>query len=1040
MLRFDTLLQILIVGATLYAFILLVKKLLQRVDVKANDASRNRFLDFAHLKNASGEGTGFDVVLTSDSKQTIGKLIVNDDRGWVYMPKQADSYSSDKNNFKKIGFVDPQGYIYLIKKGQEPERIGFMAKPSKPNEPTIVGERSWKDLWWKSRLNVYYGDPETFAMPEIVEAPVAMEPEKKVKKESEVKVSELSQNDDDKAVMNLSFPAKPKARKPIEPENEPVAEVSLEQVEEEPAVAVEEPATVVDEPATVVDEPAAVEDEPAAVVEEAVEVVEEPTVIEEEVVPDQELSDIHEDEPVNNEVSERVEDIAVVEEPEVVEVPEIAEVPEIPVFSYVLDEQEAAYLQNVKDNHADVIKTIREEMVKVEGGSFVMGVDPDGVSDSRYEYQGNEGPAHQVTLDSYCIGRYPVTQKMWTAIMGYNNSAQINDDFPVAPVDWNECMLFISRLNALTGLDFSLPTEAQWEFAARGGNLSGGYIYSGSNIKAHVAWDNQYSPVGKKKPNELGIYDMSGLVREWCSDWYVSKYPSDEQYNPLGPDAPENPLDPRRVIRSPYGNETVTNRKGENPDNPHQFKSYGFRLACEPNKELGRKVKPVLVGQSIKSGFIGGSHASCPITDEARGGAYLLFYNRFFKNAYSEYLGESPYGWTDTALLSSLVYTVLFLILYFVNTTVFQMPLLGDGIMSVMVLSLFYFIIWALVRMIKIQSVESGHSIQPVLDLMNKAVGHRKMDLLFIILGFLSITWTYVFYDVDFIPLISAITVGLMVNMLGRKISEPWVVIDPLKDQKPVDLDEESDPDAQIPAPEGDTTKDYNWKLDSFYGKEIKAHIAISFNQDEINIQRHRNPFIMEKPDLTVADYKNYVSRMLEEVSSDEKMMYHSRYAVQEITKIAKKRELSEMDTLQFVLDFIQESLAYELDEESREIAMPKEYIRYPDELLFDQHGDCDCKTFLAATFYYIMGYDVLLLMSKQIGHAAVAVSVKDKASVDLMSRDNLDDVTIEINGKRYYYCETTTDGFMIGQIQDGFNVDKFETRIEWSHGEDEED
>jgi hypothetical protein len=91
-------------------------------------------------------------------------------------------------------------------------------------------------------------------------------------------------------------------------------------------------------------------------------------------------------------------------------------------------------------------------------------------------------------------------------------------------------------------------------------------------------------------------------------------------------------------------------------------------------------------------------------------------------------------------------------------------------------------------------------------------------------------------------------------------------------------------------------------------------------------------------------------------------------------------------------------------------------------------------------TMYYLMGYDVLLLMSKQIGHAAVGVSVKESSTEDLINRDNLDDVTVEINGKRYYYCETTTDGFLIGDIQEGFTVDKFETRIEWRHSEDEED
>ena len=179
---------------------------------------------------------------------------------------------------------------------------------------------------------------------------------------------------------------------------------------------------------------------------------------------------------------------------------------------------------------------------------------------------------------------------------------------------------------------------------------------------------------------------------------------------------------------------------------------------------------------------------------------------------------------------------------------------------------------------------------------------------------------------------------------------------------------------------------------------------------------------------------------MISELLSNEDSLLHSKYILQEIKKITQKNELNEIDTLQFVLDFIQESIAYELDSESRELAMPKEYIRYPDEILFDQKGDCDCKAFLAMVFYYLMGYDVIMLLSRELGHSAVAVSVKGNDTLGYLASDRLDDVTIEINGRKYYYCETTTDGFLIGDINDGINVDKFETRIEWVHTEDEED
>jgi hypothetical protein len=331
---------------------------------------------------------------------------------------------------------------------------------------------------------------------------------------------------------------------------------------------------------------------------------------------------------------------------------------------------------------------------------------------------------------------------------------------------------------------------------------------------------------------------------------------------------------------------------------------------------------------------------------------------------------------------------------------------------------------------------------QPFLTLMNKTLGHRFLDIFMIVLGALSVVWTYFFYDADFIPLILAVIIGVAVNMMHKTNSQQWTVFNPMDNVKEEGdfIEEEEEVTDVIHAPEGDVRKDYNWKLDSFVGKNIKAHIAVSFVQSEVQAQRNRNPFFLEKPDLTVSDYKNYVRRMISEVMNNEKNVIHTKYVLQEIKRISSKNELNEIDTLQFVLDFIQEAIAYELDSESRELAMPKEYIRYPDEILFDQKGDCDCKAFLAMFFYYLMGYDVILLLSRELGHSAVAISVKNNDTLGFIAKDNLDDVTVEINGRKYYYCETTTDGFLIGDITDGANVDKFETRIEWLHTEDEED
>ena len=178
-------------------------------------------------------------------------------------------------------------------------------------------------------------------------------------------------------------------------------------------------------------------------------------------------------------------------------------------------------------------KSVTFKMIRVEAGTFQMG-DANGSS--------FEKPIHSVTLTSdYYIGETEVTQELWTAVMGDNPSYFKGKKNPVERVNWNDCQVFIKKLNALTGKNFRLPTEAEWEYAARGGKYSKGYRYAGSNNIKEVAWydinsESKTHPVAQKQPNELGIYDMSGNVEEMCADWYDSGYYSNSPAtNPTGP-------------------------------------------------------------------------------------------------------------------------------------------------------------------------------------------------------------------------------------------------------------------------------------------------------------------------------------------------------------------------------------------------------------------------------------------------------------------------------------------------------------------------
>ena len=192
-------------------------------------------------------------------------------------------------------------------------------------------------------------------------------------------------------------------------------------------------------------------------------------------------------------------------------------------------------------NQSFKVNGVTFTMVKVEGGTFMMGATCEQGNDAN----DSEKPAHKVTVSSFFIGQTEATQELWEAVMGNNPSHFKGAKRPVDRVSWNDCQVFIRKLNQITGKNFRLPTEAEWEFAARGGNRSQGYKYSGSNNLEEVAWYNNKEiarpadadkahDVATKRANELGIYDMSGNVMEWCNDFF-GDYNSSSQINPQGP-------------------------------------------------------------------------------------------------------------------------------------------------------------------------------------------------------------------------------------------------------------------------------------------------------------------------------------------------------------------------------------------------------------------------------------------------------------------------------------------------------------------------
>ena len=250
-------------------------------------------------------------------------------------------------------------------------------------------------------------------------------------------------------------------------------------------------------------------------------------------------------------------------------------------FSFVScgsdDDEEDRKFKNEEFNVGQVSFT----MVAVEGGNFMMGA-PEADS----EAMDREKPQHKVTLSNFYIGETVVTQALWKAVMGTNPSYPQGMLLPVNGVSWDDCQTFIVKLNQMTGKKFRLPTEAEWEYAARGGKKSKGFKYAGSDNLDEVAWyagnatESMNPDVKKKKSNELGLYDMTGYVWEWCQDLYAEDY----YINSPAKNPCNTASGKERVLRGGDKIQSakscrVTVRNHKDADSKDMF--YGFRLAMD---------------------------------------------------------------------------------------------------------------------------------------------------------------------------------------------------------------------------------------------------------------------------------------------------------------------------------------------------------------------------------------------------------------------------------------------------------------------------
>ena len=409
---------------------------------------------------------------------------------------------------------------------------------------------------------------------------------------------------------------------------------------------------------------------------------------------------------------------------------------------------------------------------------------------------------------------------------------------------------------------------------------------------------------------------------------------------------------------------------------------------------------------------------------EARACAFAALSSNFNRGHYAEFFKAQPYGWKDTALLSSVVYAIIFFTLYFVYECVLKRPILDDDFIAFTVLMVAYFPIWALVRLIKIDCIESSNSFQKRLDLFNKNLGLKGFNIAILVLGLIGCLVSILEADFIFLPLMWAIMLGVFVNMMLKGANTKWHISTSFSESDVDDEDEE-----EVVNPSGDIMRTYEWELDRTYStQQLRGNLTLYFTACEIADMRQCNPFFAQRKDKSD---KEYIQDMFQFLIEHRNFLARIRYIAKYINDIIKKNSLTPIDKIQFTLDFVQEpNIGFVANRESRVINNYEHYIRYPDETLYDKEGDSNSKSLLAAVLFYTMGHNVMYLASRKHNHSAIGIEINERDVANGWYGSNAEEMIVSENGKSYIYCETTGDRFKIGKSIGGMSIGDFDEKV----------
>jgi hypothetical protein len=436
---------------------------------------------------------------------------------------------------------------------------------------------------------------------------------------------------------------------------------------------------------------------------------------------------------------------------------------------------------------------------------------------------------------------------------------------------------------------------------------------------------------------------------------------------------------------------------------------YEFWLRC--HAEVTDLEDEIPSGKVIETGRLRKVRKS-EITLLSRAAATLLLYEEDLRPEY-ETASFPPNVWANTAFVSSLVFASLYILFCVILDFWTVFPFLGKTWSFIVAMYLFFILTWAVIRQIKIELLLIDEPVTDYLELINRNTGHSNTNkfLVFLLIAGLFIS---IFYSniMTYVPLFLALLTGMIVNM--RYISnEPWTVIRKFFFFPPCkginDNDDEDDTDSTI-------EKHYEWLLDSSIST-VNAKYTMSFNTKKIDELRTQNPFFYENMNAR-ENWTSSVKELLLKTVENPKIYNLICY----IMEVSERNTLSMYETCQFILDFVQKpNIDYEFDEMCDEIGNYEDYARFPIETLYDKRGDCDCKAVLAAALFGAAGIPTLFILSHN--HAAIAVHIP-REHMEFFSNNN---AVFTYKGKQYYYCETTGDFWVLGQIPDKHNINEFE-------------